>query len=80
MIINFHIFYLSSTFTKNPLGLMTVNDLTLLNLNNYISDLSLKSDSNLYIEFKMNKNKNVTANGKFFKNSPLEKEQLCLFN
>lgn len=55
-LISFKVFYLSTTFTTHPVGILTINELSLLNLSNFLAELNLK-DSSLLLKFKLNGNK-----------------------
>lgn len=65
---------LSTAYTKQPYGIFTINEMTLLNLQNYISDLQMRDYSAMYLVFKMNGNKNNTATANSIKNAALVKE------
>ncbi len=80
LLINFELLYVSTNYTRNPCGIITINDLTLFNLQNYVSDISMRDSGNLYLLFKMNGNKSNTNNAKQCKNQAIVKEQVCLFN
>lgn len=56
--------FISTNFTKNPFGMITINDIMLMNLNNYLSDITMRDTGTIYLVFKMNGNKNNTSDGK----------------
>jgi hypothetical protein len=88
--LSFQIFYISTNFTRQPIGLMTLNEMALLNLSNFIPDYILNEKMNntggVFLEFKLNKNKNLSEIG--YLHTPIDKdvtstvnkEQVCLFN
>ena len=71
--------FLSTHFTKSSVGIVTITDLTLLNLENYVKNLDLLHNS-LYVKFKLNNNKNYALNAHQVRDQPLSKENMCLFN
>jgi len=71
LIINFSIIYVATNYTRSPFGMITINDLNLLNLNNFFSDIDMSDSEGLYLVFKMNGNKNKTLHAKLNKNLPL---------
>lgn len=80
LIINFEIVYISTNFTKSPFGMITINDISLLNLNNYLADTFMKDSGSVYVVFKMNGNKNNTRDGKLLKDVKVTREKMCLFH
>ena len=82
LVINFSIVYISTNFTKSPFGMITINDISLLNLNNYLADNFTKDSQNgsIYAVFKMNGNKNNTTDAKLMKDVKVTREKMCLFH
>ena len=89
LLLTFQIFYSSTPFTRSPLGLISLSDLYMLNLNNFIPDFKLPANHKVYLEFQLNEIKNQTeefeivkAGGSDIKNTSnlLNKEQIALFD
>ncbi|CDW88085.1 c2 domain-containing protein [Stylonychia lemnae] len=80
LILHFQILYISTAFTKNPFGMIAINDLFLLNLTNYLDISTLTSLGDVFLIFKLNGNKNSTSSAKNISKDALKKEKLCLFH
>lgn len=86
--LTFQIFYSSTPFTRSPLGLISLSDLFLLNLNNFIPDFKLPLGHKIYLEFELNEIKNQTEEFEIVKagatvnaaTNLLNKEQIALFD
>ena len=48
MVLVFHIVYLSTNFTKSPLGMITINDLCLLNLQYFLKQSVINDTGKIY--------------------------------
>jgi len=88
LILTFQIFYSSTPFTRSPLGLISLSDLFLLNLNNFIPDSKLQKSHKIYLEFQLNEIKNQTEEFEVVKSGAsvnaatnlINKEQIALFD
>lgn len=88
LILTFQIFYSSTPFTRSPLGLISLSDLFLLNLNNFIPDSKLLKSHKIYLEFQLNEIKNQTEEFEVVKSGAsvnaatnlINKEQIALFD
>ena len=88
LLMTFQIFYTSTHFTRSPFGLISISDINLLNLSNYIPDIKLPTNFKIYLEFELNEIKNQTEEFEVVKTSGevknlsniLNKEQIVLFD
>jgi len=60
--------------------MITINELFLLNLTNFLDSFTLRNTSETYLIFKLNGNKNNTSSGRLTDKEVLKKEKMCLFH
>jgi hypothetical protein len=58
LILTFNIVFLTTPFTRSPIGILSLNDLTLVNYQHYIGDILLDQDTKMSVKFNLRGNKN----------------------